>query len=98
MRAGVPQLAIGRDDVHCYQVVYGEPEPSPQPSEAAPQRKAADARVRHGAGRGYQAVRHRLMIEIAQEAAAQNVGPARDRIDAHAPHARQVELHAAVTG
>ena len=67
--------------------------PKPPPSVRPP-----TPGVGHGAGRRHEAVRHRLVIQVPQQAAAFDVGPTRGRVDAHAAQPRQVDLYAAVAG
>ena len=92
------KLAVRGHDVHGLHVVERETEASRDAPEAAAKRETADPGVRHGAGRRHEAVRHRLVIQVPQQAAAFDVCPTRDRVDAHAPHPGKVDLYAAVAG
>ena len=98
LRARMTELAVRGHDVHGFHVVERETEAPREAPEAAAEREAADPGVRHGAGRRHEAVRHRLVIEVSQQAAAFDVSPPRGRIDPHAAKPRQVDLDAAVAG
>ena len=97
-RARVQQPAVGGDDVGADHVVERQAVASRQAAEAGAEREPADAGVRHRAGRRHEPERHRLVVEFAEQAAAGDVRRARLRVDVHATHARQVDLHAALAG
>jgi hypothetical protein len=84
IRAGVPQCAIGGDDVDRKQVIDGKPEAAREPPESAAQRETPDARVGYASRGGHQAVCHGLGVQVAQQAAAGHPRGALARIDPHA--------------
>ncbi len=94
----VQQAAVGGHDVHALHVVERKAEAPREPAEAAAEREAADAGVRDRAAGRDEALRHRLMVDLAEEAAAIDVGALRFRVDAHAAKAGQVDLHAFLAG
>ena len=97
-RARVAELAVRGHDVHRFHVVEREAEAPRDASEATAEREPADPGVGHRARRRHEAVRHRLVIEIPQQAAALDVCPACSRIHPDAAQPRQVDLDAAVAG
>ena len=94
----VQQAAVGGHDVHALHVVERKAEAPREPAEAAAEREAADAGVRDRAAGRDEALRHRLVVDFAEEAPAIDVGALRFRVDAHAAKARQVDLHALLAG
>ena len=98
LRTRMAELAVRGHDVHGFHVVEREAEAPRDAPEATAEREAADPGVGYGAGRRHEAVRHRFVIEVAQQAAAFDVGPTRGRVNPHAAKPRQVDLYAAVAG
>ena len=92
----VQQAAVGGDDIDRAQVVDREAEAPRQPAESAAERQASDTGMGDGPCRRHEAMRHRLVVDLAQQAAALDPGDARERIDANAAQAREVDLHASV--
>src|SRR5690606_31479030 len=79
-------------------VVERQAEAARDAAEAAAERETADARMRDGAGRRDEAVRHGLVVEIAEQAAARDVRDARGGVDAHAAQEREIDQQAVVAG
>ena len=92
------ELAVGRDDVDGAQVVERQAETPSDAAEPAAEREPGHARVRHGAGRRHQTELHRLVVHVAEQAAAGNVGDALALVDAHAAHQREIDHQALVAG
>src|SRR5690606_16379107 len=89
-------LAAGGHDVRGEEVVDGEAVLAHQPADAAAGREAGDAGVAHDAAGRRQAVRLRLVVDVAPERAALHPRRARGGIDVHAAHRREVDDDAAV--
>ena len=98
LRARAQDLALPGDDLDGAHVVQRKAEAPRDAAEAAAERETADARVRDGARGGDEAACHRLMVQVAQQAAAGHVRDARTGIDLHAAQERQVDQHAAFAG
>ena len=96
--ARVTELTVRVHDVYRLDVVEREAEAPRQAAEARTQCQPADASVRYRAGGRDEAERHGLVIQFAEQAASGDPGPAGCRVDAHAAHGRQVDLHAAFAG
>jgi hypothetical protein len=94
----MPVLFIRGHDVHGGHVVERQPKAPGEPSEATAERETTDAGVRDRSGGGHQSACHCLVIELAQQATAAYVRPARGRVDAHAADVREIELHSTLAG
>ena len=94
--AGVAELAVGGDDIGGDEVVTGQTVLACQPAEATTQREARNARTGDQAPRCSQAEGLRLVIEVSPRGPALSAGRAAHRIDADAPHAREVDHQAAL--
>jgi hypothetical protein len=97
-RARVQDLATPGDDLRRTDVVECEPETPRHPTESAANGQATDAGVRHRARRRHQPLRHRLAVEIAEQAAAGNPRDTPAGVDAHTAQQREVEQQAAFAG
>ena len=89
-------VAVGGDHLDLHEVVDGEPVLAHEPADAAAQGEAADAGVAHDAARGGQTVRLRLVVDVAPQGAALDVGRALDGIDRDGAHRREVDHDAVV--
>ncbi len=89
--AGVcPEVtAVRRYYVDGAQVVDREAKAPREAAKTAAQRQTADAGMRHGSRRGHETERHRLVINLPEQAAALHVGDSRRGIDPHAAHAER---------
>ncbi len=96
--AGVQEPAVGGDDIDRLEIVEREAKSSRHATKPAAERETRDAGVRDRARRRDEPKGHRLVIELAEQAAARDVRGARHGIDPNAAEVRQVDLHAAVAG
>ena len=89
-------VALGGDHLGVHQVVDGEPVLAHEPADAAPEAQAADSGVPDDAARCGQAVCLGLVVDVAPQGAALDVGGAFDRIDRDGAHFREVDHDAVV--
>ena len=88
---GPQQLAVGRYDVDGEQVVDREAVLAHQPADATAEGEPGDSGMAHDSAGGGQAVRLRLVVDVAPQRTTLHPGPAVGRIDPHAPHRREVD-------
>ncbi len=87
-----------RHQLNAADVIEREPEAPRDAAEAAAERQAADAGVRHGAGGRHEPVRHALVVHVTEQAATRDVRDLCIGIDAHTAQQRQIDHHPTVTG
>jgi hypothetical protein len=83
-------------DVHRKQIVDGKAEFASEPALSAAERQARNAGGRDSADRRRETEGLRLAIEVGPEHARLRSDDARDRVDADALHARQVDHQTAI--
>ena len=87
---------VGSDDLGFHQVVAREPELALEPTAAAPEREARDARRRHAPAGHREAVLRGGRVELTPREATLRVRQLCLRIDLDPLHAAQVDAHAGV--
>ena len=84
-------VALSGDHLGLHEVVDGEPVLAHEPADAAAEADSADAGVAHDAARGGQTVGLCLVVDVAPQCAALDVGRALGGIDRDGAHRREVD-------
>ena len=98
VRVGAHKLPVRGDQLDAADIVQGESVAAGEPAESAAERETADARVGDRTRGRYQAELHRVVIHVAEQAAARDLRYAPLRIDTNAAEQAQVYHHSAVAG
>ncbi len=74
INAAVTKLAVGSNDVDCFDIIERESEAAPNTAETATKGQAANAGMRDGARSRHQSLRHGFVVQVTEMAAALDIG------------------------
>ncbi len=91
VRRGAPNLAVGGDDLHRFEVVDAQPGLAGQPAHPAAEGEPTDAGVADHASRDREAVRLGRRVEVDEQRAATDAGAFAYRVDPDGVQPAQVD-------